>query len=174
MTENQQKALENLKRFVENDLKGDLNKEDFRLQPGFADDNAVILSQENTANTVISKYKNGRTEITFILEDEWLDKQIEEFKKYIETVDDDIFVEACESFEKDYGEGSLEELNERVAKKSYYRTVFLMRGFLNHVSKIAREKIEGMIFKYFPEYKEFIENNSFYKVNNPKDINELD
>lgn len=107
------------------------------------------------------------------MEDEWLDKRIEEFKKYIEIVDDDIFVEACESFEKDYGEGSLEELNDCIQNKSHFRTIFLMRGFLNHVSKIAREKIEGMIFKYFPEYKEFIENNSFYKVNNPKDINEL-
>lgn len=174
MTENQQKALENLKRFVENDLKGNLNKEDFRLQPGFADDNAVILSQENTANTVISKYKNGRTEITFILEDEWLDKQIEEFKKYIEIVDDDIFVEACEEFEKDYGEGSLEELNDCIQNKSHFRTIFLMRGFLNHVSNVARKKIEAMIFKYFPEYREFIKNNGFYKIDCPKGINELD
>ena len=93
------------------------------------------------------------------MEDEWLDKQIEEFKKYIETVDDDIFVEACESFKKDYGEGSLEELNECVVKKNRYRTMFLMRGFLNHISKIAKEKIEGMILKYFPEYKEFININ---------------
>lgn len=173
MTENQQKALENLRLFVKNDLKGNLNKEDFILQPGFADD-TVILTQENTVNTVLSKYKNGRTEITFILEDEWLDKQIEEFKKYIETVDDDIFVEACESFKKDYGEGSLEELNECVVKKNRYRTMFLMRGFLNHISKIAKEKIEGMILKYFPKYKEFININGIQKINYPKDINDLD
>lgn len=174
MTENQQKALENLKRFVENDLNGNLDKENFKLQPGFADDNTVILSQEDSTNSIIVKYNEGRTEITFKLEDEWLDKRIEEFKNYIDTVDDDIFVEACEAFEKDYGKGSLEELNECVANKRHYRTMFLMRGFLNHISKIAREKIESMIFKYFPEYKEFINNNSFYKVNNPKDINELD
>lgn len=174
MTENQQKALESLKRFVENDLKGSLNRESFRLQPGYADDNAVILSQEDSANSIISKRNKGRTEIIITLEDEWLESKIEEFKRYIEIVDDDIFVEACEEFEKDYGEGSLEELNDCIQNKSHFRTIFLMRGFLNHVSNVARKKIEAMIFKYFPEYKEFIKNNGFYKIDCPKDINELD
>lgn len=162
MTENQQKALENLKRFIENDLQKNFNWEKLRLQPGW-DENKVMLSYDNSPNTIISKYKDGRVEIVIILEDEWLDKRIKEFRDYIENIDDDIFVEACEDFKNSYGKDSIEELNQCIDNKSHFRTMYLMNGFLKSVSKIARNRIESMIFKYFPEYREFIEINRIEK-----------
>lgn len=174
MTENQEKALKNFKQFVEQDLEGELKESFLRPEYNGAYENKVFLSSIDNLIHVTATYDKGTTQISILLEEEHLDKVIKEFKDYIDSIDDNIFTEACELFKTKKGENALSELDFYLENKSYYKTFSLIRTFIECVSTVAKSKIEGMIIKYFPEYKEFIKNNGFQKIDYPKDINELD
>lgn len=158
MTESQQKALENFKQFVERDLNGKISEE-YDIVPELWKDEVVNLNTKDYLTHIQVTYHKGETQILITLNEEYLDKSIKQFKEFIDDIDDDIFTEACEMFIKSEGENALVELDECLRNKSYYKTLRLIRSFMECVSKVVREKIESMIFKYFPEYKEFIENN---------------
>lgn len=173
MTENQQKALENFKQFVEKDLNGKIT-EDFDIIPEVWQDNTINFWSKNQLTYIKATYNNGETQILITLNEEYLDQMIENFKEFVDNVDDDIFTEACDLFMESEEGNALVELDECLRNKSYYETPRLIKGFMECISKVARKKIESMIFKYFPEYKEFIKENGIEKISTPKDINDLD
>lgn len=173
MTENQQKALENFKQFVERDLNGKITEE-YDISPEVWQDNTINLWSKGQLTHIRATHNKGETQILITLHEEQLDNSIKEFREFIDNIDDDIFIEACEAFMKSGEENALVNLDECLRNKSYNKTIILIQRFMDCVSKVAREKIESMILKYFPEYKEFIKANGIKKINNPKDINELD
>ena len=135
------------------------------------DDNTIKLRTDNYTITAVFKDECINLDIQDVLV-----ASIKQFKDYVNNLEDDIFLEACNSL----GEKSLSELNSIIENTNTYNECTKFRfdqlsyKFKKLVSEAAYKKIEAMIFKYFPEYREFIKINGIKKINNPKDINELD
>lgn len=136
------------------------------------DENTIKLETDNYVITAIFKDECINLDIQDISV-ERLKESIKKFKEYVNNLEDDIFLTACDLFKTKLGEDSLSELNYAIEKKEE-RFNYLSSWFRQMVSEAAYKKIESMIFKYFPEYKEFIENNGVKKINCYKDINDID
>ena len=137
------------------------------------DDNTIKLRTDNYAITAVFKDDYCIDLNVSLISIKQLEESIHEFQEYVNNLEDDIFLTACDLFKAKLGEDALSELNYAIEKKEG-RFNYLSSWFRQMVSEAAYKKIETMIFKYFPEYKEFIENNGVKKINCYKDINYID
>ena len=72
---------------------------------------------------------------------------VKEFKKYLESVDDDIFVAACDNFETKFGEGSLQRF-EDLMESSNARAIAYIQEFKESIKDVVNSRIEAMRAKY--------------------------
>lgn len=136
------------------------------------DENTIKLRTDNYTITAVFTDKCINLDIQDISVEK-LKESIRKFKEYVNNLEDDIFLTACDLFKAKLGEDALSELNYAIEKREE-RFNYLSSWFRQMVSEAAYKKIESMIFKYFPEYKEFIENNGVKKINCYKNINDID
>lgn len=72
---------------------------------------------------------------------------IADFKKYLESLEDEIFIAACDNFEIKHGEGALQELD-ILMEKSAPAVVAYMTEFKESVKDVVNHKIESLRDKY--------------------------
>lgn len=137
-----------MEKLIRDFLNIDLHKEIIKLM-----DNAEDVEFEETQKT----WKLGNAEVTIGHSPEGaafvhykVDRNkgiVTEFKKFLETIEDDIFVAACDNFETKFGEGSLQKLD-TLMEEPNSTIIAYIQEFKESIKDVVNSRIEAMRAKY--------------------------
>lgn len=122
------------------DLRNVFNKEDFSTIKNYSDYEVTTIKKGNLV-TFSVKYHNPA----------------DRFSEYVKSIDDDIFVKACESYEKLTGQ-SLNNLDQLIKKNKL--TDNDIKSFKNVVDNVVLDDINHKLTKYnlFDSFRRLIKN----------------
>lgn len=115
-------------------------------------ENCTAIEESNNQKTwwldnsqvTIGKTPDGSSYVYYLVSKK--NTAIDDFKKYLEELDNDIFVSACENYEMRFGEKSLNKLNSLLENPTS-ETVQYINSFKESVIAVVKAKME-MLNKY--------------------------
>lgn len=126
------------------DLETLLNQDEFKNlvdainknQKYYLSNDGLIVKAESTDNSLFLLISYDRQKEKNCLANE----EIDNFQKYLESLDDDLFIDVCESFDKE----ELKTLQETLDTPNYRNTI---STFKNRTSEIAKNKFSEIVAK---------------------------
>lgn len=99
---------------------------------------------ENGCKIVVGRTENGFYTNCVVTND----TTKEDFKKYLDTIEDDVFVETCEYISQKYGEGALSTMDRLMKEDVSPELKECINKFKIAVKEVVQRKITNLTNKY--------------------------